>query len=99
VTCRCGRSPAHWSERLGRPVCWRCYHCSFTDAELAEARRFERQRGLAQVIRGVAERAKGRRRQMLRDRAVLIELAEHEDEVIELVDEVRALGVRLEVKR
>jgi len=96
---RCGRSPAQLSHRLRQRVCWRCYHCSLTADELAEARRTERQRGLARVIRGAADRVKGWRKQKLRDRALLIELADHEDEVIALVDEVRGLGVRIEVKQ
>jgi hypothetical protein len=59
----------------------------------------ELQHGLATVIRGAAERADGRRQQQLRDRGLLVEVADHEQDVISLIDEVRALGVRLEVKR
>ena len=99
ATCeRCGDDVA-FSHRLDRLVCPRCYHCSFTAAELTEAKRVQRQGGLARVIRGVAERADGPRRQRLRDRALLIEVADREEDVLPLIDEVRALGVRLEVRR
>jgi hypothetical protein len=101
VTCeRCGSGRAAHSHRLRQPVCWRCYHCTFTAAELAEAERVETQHGLAKVIRGVAERVEGcRERQLLRDRAGLIEVAERDEDAIALVDQVRALGVRLKVVR
>lgn len=98
---RCNASgPAvAYAHRLDQQVCWRCYHCSFSAEELDEAARIERQQGLARVIRGAAARVEGRRQQQLRDRALLIELAGSAEDVIVLVDEVRALGVRLEVKR
>ena len=88
-----------FSHRLREPVCWRCLHCSLSATELAEAKRIEHQRGLARVIRGAAERAAGRRQQPLRDRALLIEVADSAEDVITLIDEVRDLGVRLEIKR
>jgi hypothetical protein len=101
MTCdRCGRDGhAAYCHRLVEQVCWRCSHCTFTDAELAEAERIETQRGLARVVRGVAERAGGRREQQLRDRALLIEVADRDEDVTALIDQVRALGVRLKVVR
>jgi hypothetical protein len=80
-------------------VCWRCYHRSFTNEDLNEARWLQRRRGLAEAIRGAADRAGDRRTQRLRNRAFLIETATSEDEVLSLVRQVRALGVRLEVRR
>jgi hypothetical protein len=88
-----------FAHRLGEQVCWRCYHCSFTAEELAEAKRVERQRGVARVIRGAAQRADGPRKQKLRDCALLIEITDSVDEVLELIGEVKDLGVRLEVRR
>ncbi|MGH2964770.1 MAG: hypothetical protein ACRDMH_05240 [Solirubrobacterales bacterium] len=62
-----------------------------------DTERIERQRAVASAIRGAIERMTDRPRwKMLRDRALLIEVADHVDEVLELLDEVRDLGVEIE---
>jgi hypothetical protein len=62
-----------------------------------DVERIERQRAVATAIRGAIERMTDRRRwRMLADRALLVEVADHVDEVLELLDEVRSLGVEIE---
>ncbi len=98
---RCERAGyAAQSLRLGQTVCARCYRSSFTPAEIAELERGDRQREIAQAIRGSVGRIDGeRRRQALRDRGLLIETSGSVDEVLGLVDEVAEFGLRMEVRR
>ena len=61
-----------------------------------EAERIDRQRKVAARIRGVLGQVDGnQRRQMLADRALLIETADSADEVLVLLDEVERLGVKV----
>ncbi|MEK6271475.1 MAG: hypothetical protein AABM42_02355 [Actinomycetota bacterium] len=61
-----------------------------------EAERIRRQGKVARAVRHAADRVPDRRRrQMLTNRALLIEVAGSADEVVELLDEVRRLGVRI----
>ena len=62
-----------------------------------DSRCLERQAKVsARAIRFAATRVGGERRQMLVDRALLIEVTGPVSEVVELLQEVEALGVRIE---
>jgi hypothetical protein len=62
-----------------------------------EAERISRQREIARVVRHIAERVEDRRRrQMLTDRALLVEVADSSDRVLELLAELEGLGVKVE---
>jgi hypothetical protein len=62
-----------------------------------EAERIARQREIARVARHAAERVQDRRRrQMLADRALLVEVADSSDRVLELLAELEGLGVKVE---
>jgi hypothetical protein len=87
-----------WSVPLGSLVCARCFFGSFTAAEESELERGDRQREIAQAIRGSLDRVDEGRHQALHDRALLIEVASSADEVRELVREVEQLGIHLGVR-
>jgi hypothetical protein len=70
----------------------RAYWAEISDDLLLEARR-----DLAQAIRCQNGELPNRVRQPLRDRALLIELSAHADTVRELVVEVEAIGLALEI--
>jgi hypothetical protein len=87
------------SARLRGPVCWRCYHGSFSDADLAEAERIGRQQEIARAIRHAIEPLDGTDRQRLADLALLIETELETSGVLALLAEVERLGVEVEVVR
>jgi hypothetical protein len=61
-----------------------------------DSERIARQGAIARTIRQVLPDLPSRRRQrMLADRALLIEVADSADEVLELLDEVEQLGVKV----
>jgi len=61
------------------------------------AERIERQRAIAWAIRGVLKQVQDAEcRQMLADRALLIEVADSPDDVLKLLGEVAALGMQIE---
>ncbi len=97
--CSASRRDVAYSHRLRQRVCWRCYHASFTSEQIAEFDRGDRQRGIAQTIRGSLGRIDEPRQQAVRDCALLVETSGSVDEVLELVDELADLGLHLEVRR
>lgn len=97
VTGRCQRCGRGWGETLrsnaaGAVVCREC-HCRA--AAGPDDDRIETQAEIARVIRTAARDVDGPRRWKLADRALLIALAEDEQTVIALLDEVRRLGVEV----
>jgi hypothetical protein len=73
-----------------------CLDCHCRAATGPKDDRIERQAQLARAIRSAAAQAKGERKLMLVDRALLIELATSVDEVLVLLEEVEALGMEIE---
>jgi hypothetical protein len=93
----CERCGTHQREvrascAAGGKVCLDCY---LPAAGSEYDRRVAHQRKAAAAIRDAAERIDGARRQMLADRAFLIEIADSAGEVRALLGEVERLGVKV----
>ena len=73
-----------------------CLDCLCRAAARPDDDRIERQAQLARAIHSAAAQTEGERKLMLGDRALLIELTTSVDEVLVLLEEVEALGVRIE---
>jgi hypothetical protein len=97
MTCAsCGRPRnVAFSHRLGKRACWDCYHAGFTEEEVAQAEQIGRQGKIAASIRAAAERVSGRRREQLRERALLIEASSSPVAVVHMIEEVEALGFQV----
>jgi hypothetical protein len=98
LTCpRCGKRAReiHHSIAAGGRVCRSCHLRAVPDGD---SQRIARQGAIARAIRGAIENIDGPNRQKLADRALLIEVADSTDQVLELLDEVERLGVKLQVQ-
>lgn len=86
------------SAPLGHPLVDGQVHGGIPPLPPIEAERIDRQGKVAKVVRHAADQVPGSRRRMLRDRALLVEVADSSDEVLELLSELKALGVDVERK-
>lgn len=88
----CGRSRGEiqWSHSAAASVCLPC-HLQTTPPEDDAAERIALQHEIARAVRSTGHLGRA-----LEDRALLIETASSADEVIELLDEVERLGVKVE---